>query len=95
MKCTLCKCLNIIKELEKHPNESGFLQLARKVEAFIHEHEGTNTLCDEHRIPLRLNVDVHSICNYVNQVRRMAVDLHSGVKHAANYESAKAMMMVR
>ena len=92
-KCPLCKMLNMISELKRHPNESGFLQLARRATMLIKERKGLSDICEAHRIPLRLNVDVCSIADYVNEVRHRAHQIVDGEIRVKNYEEGKRRLM--
>lgn len=79
-RCPICKMLNIIAELKKHPNEAGFLGLAFKANQFIVNRVGLDEICDAHRLPLRLTTDITSVAGYVNEVRSRAVSLATGVR---------------
>jgi hypothetical protein len=86
--------LNIITELKKNPNESGFFILTHKARAFIVEKQGFGDLCNSHRVPLRFNVEVVSISDYVNEVQNRARKLASGEVRVRSYEEGKRRILV-
>jgi hypothetical protein len=93
MSCPLCKMLNMIAELKKHPNETGFFILRNKAHAFFSERKEIANVCDNHRLPLRLTVDAHSVADYVNEVQDRAVAIVRGELRVRNFEDGKRRMM--
>lgn len=94
-KCPLCKMLNVIAELKKHPSEQGFFTLVHEFEGFAERHEGTADTCDHHRLPMHLIYDTRSVNDFIVEVRGRPMGLVSGRTSVRNYEAGKRFIMDR
>jgi hypothetical protein len=84
--------LNLIAELKKHPNESGFFMLVEKARAFRAADFKQNA-CYIHRSLAKFADATLAINEYINEVQAKAQLLVAGKIHPRSQEDAKRRIM--